>query len=222
MPTGLTNVAYLAAGTNHSVALKTDGTLVAWGDNAAGQTNIPNTLTNVASVAAGARHTAVLRANGTVIIIGDCTADPYSLTNVLALAAGHRFTVALKNDGTLVAWGDNASGQTNVPNTLTNVQTLACGPSRTVALPYTSVLSYPVDVRKDLLVIYNSNFPESVQMKDYYFTFAPGNPAHNIPASYGSYAFTSDESRNAGMVDRGMLLAMACCVCIRALEISLA
>jgi len=41
------------------------------------------------------------------------------------------------------------------------------------------------------------------QMKDYYFTFAPGNPAHNSPGSYGSYAFTSDESRNAGMVKFG-------------------
>ncbi len=76
--------------------------------------------------------------------------------------------MALRNDGTLLAWGSNTSGQTTVPASLTNVQAIACGQARVVTLPYSPALSYPVDVRRDLLVIYNSNFTDSVQMKDYY------------------------------------------------------
>ncbi len=179
VPVNATNVAYIAAGTNHSVALRKDGTLVAWGDNAAGQTNVSG-LSSVAAVAAGTRHTAVLLTNGMVTIVGDCTTAPSSATNVLQIAAGHRFTVALKNDYTLVAWGDNALGQTNVPSGLTNVQSIACGPNRTVALPYTPAFSYPVDVKRDLLVIYNSNFTDGVTMKDYYLTHRPRLAGVNV------------------------------------------
>ena len=46
-PAASTNVMAVAAGYNHSVALKNDGTLVAWGDNFDGQTNVPVGLTNV-------------------------------------------------------------------------------------------------------------------------------------------------------------------------------
>ena len=81
--------------------------------------------------------------------------------------------MALRNDGTLLAWGSNTSGQTTVPASLTNVQAIACGQARVVTLPYSPALSYPVDVRRDLLVIYNSNFTGSVQMKDYYLAHRP-------------------------------------------------
>ena len=134
----------------------------------------------MASVAAGARHTAVLKSDGSVLILGDCAAAPSGLANVLSLAAGDRFTVALKNDGNLVAWGDNASGQTNIPAGLTNIQTMACGPSRTVALPYTSVLSYPVDVRKDFLVLYNTNSVGSTGVKNYYLANRRGVANANV------------------------------------------
>ena len=53
MPNGLTNVVAIAAGYFHSVALKADGTVVAWGDNGQRQLNMPEGLTNVVSIAAG-------------------------------------------------------------------------------------------------------------------------------------------------------------------------
>jgi hypothetical protein len=39
VPAGLNNVAAIAAGSMHSLALKTDGTMIAWGVNNHDQTN---------------------------------------------------------------------------------------------------------------------------------------------------------------------------------------
>src|SRR5258708_26136023 len=43
VPPGLSNVVGIAAGDSHSLALKADGTVVAWGGNNNGQTNVPAT-----------------------------------------------------------------------------------------------------------------------------------------------------------------------------------
>jgi alpha-tubulin suppressor-like RCC1 family protein len=43
----LKNVVAIAAGYYHSLALKSDGTVVAWGYNYEGETNVPAGLTNV-------------------------------------------------------------------------------------------------------------------------------------------------------------------------------
>jgi hypothetical protein len=53
-------VAALAGGGAHSVALLTNGSVVAWGDNRYGQCNLPATLTNAVAIAAGNAHTLVL------------------------------------------------------------------------------------------------------------------------------------------------------------------
>jgi alpha-tubulin suppressor-like RCC1 family protein len=50
------------------VALKNDGTLVAWGFNDYGQCNVPSGLTGVTQVAAGNYHTVALKKNRTLII----------------------------------------------------------------------------------------------------------------------------------------------------------
>jgi len=47
----------VAAGRAHSVALKNDGTVVAWGDNSGGQTNIGAGPNGIKSIAAGGDHT---------------------------------------------------------------------------------------------------------------------------------------------------------------------
>jgi alpha-tubulin suppressor-like RCC1 family protein len=47
----------VAEGHIHTVALKSNGTLIAWGDNASGQCNVPSGLTGVTQVAAGGYHT---------------------------------------------------------------------------------------------------------------------------------------------------------------------
>jgi alpha-tubulin suppressor-like RCC1 family protein len=56
----LTNVVQIATGDYHGLALKRDGTVVAWGFNDVGQCNVPPGLTNVVAIAARAKHSMVL------------------------------------------------------------------------------------------------------------------------------------------------------------------
>ena len=67
VPAGLSDVRAIAAGYNHSLALRSNGLVVAWGDNSGGQTNVPTTLSNVMAIAGGAYHSLALRSNGTVL-----------------------------------------------------------------------------------------------------------------------------------------------------------
>ena len=127
----------VSAGALHTVALKADGTVLAWGDNSQGQLGDGTTtqrtspvavsgLSDVVAVAAGHSHTVALKADGTVLAWGlnsdgelgnGTTTNRLSpmavpgLTGVVALEAGGYHTVALKADGTVRAWGDNQYGQ---------------------------------------------------------------------------------------------------------------
>ncbi|MDY0150656.1 MAG: FlgD immunoglobulin-like domain containing protein [Candidatus Cloacimonas sp.] len=127
MPAGNDFIA-IAGGGWHSVALKSDGSLVAWGWNDYGQCNVP-TGNDYVAIAAGGYHSVALRSNGTLVVWG---ANDYGQCNVpqgndfVAIAAGGdddgylpeqglSFSLALKSDGSVVAWGNNAWGQCNVP-----------------------------------------------------------------------------------------------------------
>lgn len=130
--------AKIAGGGSHSLLLQSDGTVVAWGDNASGQTNVPPGLSNVVSVAAGQSHSLALRFDGTVVAWGDNASGqtnvPSGLSNVVAIAGGNTHSLALAADGTVVAWGDNTLGQTNVPSGLSNVVAIAAGGAHCLAL----------------------------------------------------------------------------------------
>jgi hypothetical protein len=138
VPAGLAEVAAIAAGDNHSVALKQDGTVVAWGDNSWGQTTVPAGLSGVFAVAAGFQFTVALKSDGTIAAWGfnwDGETDvPAGLAGVKAIAAGGGHSLALKTDGTVVAWGNNFIGQTAVPVGLNGVTAVAAGGSHSVAL----------------------------------------------------------------------------------------
>lgn len=56
VPPGLSNVIAISAGGWHSLALKSDGTVVAWGWNSYGQTTIPAGLSSVTAISAGLYH----------------------------------------------------------------------------------------------------------------------------------------------------------------------
>ena len=114
------------------------GTVVAWGQNNYGQTNVPPGLTDVIAVAAGAAHSLALKADGTVVAWGSNyngqTNVPANLTNVIAIACGNYHCLAVRNDGTVAAWGDNTDGQTNIPSGLSNVIAVAGGRTYSLAL----------------------------------------------------------------------------------------
>src|SRR5439155_10850096 len=82
-----------AAGSYHQLALNGDGTVVAWGSNSNGQTNVPVGLSNVVAIAAGDNDSLALKSDGTVIGWGGDnswvqTTPPAGLSNVVAIAAG--------------------------------------------------------------------------------------------------------------------------------------
>ena len=80
----------VAAGASHSLVVKSDGTLLAWGSNGYGQLGDSSTTTRPTPVAAG------------------------TFSGVTAVAAGANHSLALKSDGTVWAFGSNASGQLGV------------------------------------------------------------------------------------------------------------
>ena len=134
---GLSDVTALAGGWEHTIALKSDGTVWTWGRNSDGQLgdgtntqrNIPvqvSGLNGVTAVACGYGHSITLKSDGTVWTwggndygqLGDgATTDSTTpvqvngLSDVTAIAGGGYHTIALKSDGTVLAWGSNDYGQ---------------------------------------------------------------------------------------------------------------
>ena len=100
VPVGLTNVTAIAAGGNHSLALKSDGSVVAWGANTYGQATIPLGLTDVVAIAAGSDHSVAVKTNGTVVAWGLNTTGqasvPAGLNRITAVAAGWNHTLVLR------------------------------------------------------------------------------------------------------------------------------
>ena len=132
VPPGLCNVVAISAGAGDVLALKSDGTVVAWGGGLA--TDVPADLSNVVAVAAGRYHSLALKNDGTVVAwgFGLATNVPSGLNNVVAVAAGWQHSLAVKNDGTVVAWGSGTA--TNVPAGLRNVVAVAAGNGSSLAL----------------------------------------------------------------------------------------
>lgn len=99
----------------------------AWGDNSAGQCQIPASLTNAQAVAGGYRHSLGLRNDGTVMAWGfnnfGQTNVPVGLTNVAAVAGGEYYSLALQSNGTVTVWGN----QNAAPAGLSNVTAIAAG-----------------------------------------------------------------------------------------------
>jgi len=133
----LSNVVDVSAGWNHSVALKSNGTVWAWGHNTAGElgngsttnSTIPVQVTgliDIVAISAGYNYTIALKSDGTVWAwgynnygqLGDDSSSSRStagivpnLSNVIAIAAGSHHTAAVKSDGTVWTWGYNYYGQ---------------------------------------------------------------------------------------------------------------
>ena len=121
----------IATGQAHSAALRSDGTVVAWGDNTVGQTNVPDGLTNVVALCAGQHFTLALKFDGSVAAWGDNgsgqTNVPAAATDVVAIAAGAWHGLVLRSDGVIVGWGSDLFGAYDVPSGVTNVIDIAAG-----------------------------------------------------------------------------------------------
>jgi hypothetical protein len=143
VPSGLAGVTAIAAGSNYSLALKGDGTVVAWGCNGfdGEPCTVPSGLAGVTAVAAGFFHSLALKGDGTVVAwscyldFGQCSV-PSSLAGVTAIAAGFVHSLALKGDGSVFAWGCGSGdfGQCSVPSGLAGVTAIAAGQTHSLAL----------------------------------------------------------------------------------------
>lgn len=94
---------------SHSLALRSDGTVVAWGDDSESQASVPAGLTAAKQVAAGGYHSLVLLNNGTVVGFGSnaegqIRVPPAAKSGIVSIAAGVYSSLALKADGSIVAW----------------------------------------------------------------------------------------------------------------------
>ena len=125
----------IAAGKSHIVGLKSDGTVVAVGDNECGQCNVSD-WTDIVAISAGTAYTVGLKSDGTVVVCGDYEYDVSDWTDIVAISAGGGwgfYTVGLKSDGTVVAVGDNKYGQCNVSD-WTDIIAISAGKSHVVGL----------------------------------------------------------------------------------------
>jgi hypothetical protein len=91
----LNGIIAIAAGDYHSLALKADGTVVAWGNNGFGQSTVPSGLSGVIAIAGGRGHSLALRSDGTVVAWGADGYVPSGLSGVIAIAAGGDLSLAL-------------------------------------------------------------------------------------------------------------------------------
>jgi alpha-tubulin suppressor-like RCC1 family protein len=140
----LTDWANVAAGNQHCVAVKTNGTLWSWGFNSSGQLGQGNTdrrsspvqigsLTDWRSVTAGGNFSIAVKMNGTLWSwgqnqygqLGQNNTSYYrsspvqigALTTWASSEAGNGHAAAVKADGTMWVWGRNNSGQLGLSDT---------------------------------------------------------------------------------------------------------
>ena len=125
----------IATGGKHTVGLKSDGTMVAVGENDDGQCGVSE-WADIVAVAAGYDHTVGLKSDGTVVAVGSNDSgqcDVSEWTDIVAISAGRIHTVGLKSDGTVVAVGSNSSGQCDVSE-WTDIVAISAGQDYTVGL----------------------------------------------------------------------------------------
>lgn len=101
---GIGGVIAIAGSYEHSIALKSDGTVWTWGNNSYGQLgNGKNTDSNIAVQVSG-------------------------LEGVIAIAGGRSYTIAIRSDNTIWAWGANGCGQLgNGKSTSSNIPVQVSG-----------------------------------------------------------------------------------------------
>jgi hypothetical protein len=130
----LDNVTAISAGRGFSLALRKDGTVVAWGDSQYGASDVPPGLSNVVAVTAGWTDSLALRRDGTVVGWGN-PKPPSGLSNIVAVAAAREWyghNLALRNDGTVVEWGPN--GLERSVAGLSNMIAISAGAAHCLAL----------------------------------------------------------------------------------------
>ena len=125
----------VASGNGHTVAIRSDGLLWAWGQNASGQLGDGSTIDRLSptqigssswiAVSVGLNHTIAVRSGGTLFTwglgtggqLGDGTviskSSPVQIgsSSWTAVSSWDLHTAAIRSDGALFTWGPNGNGQ---------------------------------------------------------------------------------------------------------------
>ena len=125
----------VAAGSEHTVGLTSNGTVVAVGGNDYGQCGVGDWV-DIIQVAAAEQHTVGLTNNGTVVAVGgndygQCGVGDW--VDIVQVGTGYYHTVGLTSNGTVVAVGLNVYGQCSVGDWVDIIQ-VAAGEQHTVGL----------------------------------------------------------------------------------------
>jgi alpha-tubulin suppressor-like RCC1 family protein len=115
----------LDAGWRHVCALNEESKVVCWGNNASGQTAVPENLGLVTQVSAGGEHTCAITATGFAkcwgLNTGGQSSVPQDLGRVSQISAGYDNTCAVTETGQARCWGLNSYGSSTVPQDLGKV-----------------------------------------------------------------------------------------------------
>ncbi|MBK8102321.1 MAG: hypothetical protein IPK30_03290 [Cellvibrionales bacterium] len=140
-------VVQIAAAQNNSIALKSDGTVIAWGNNISTWAKPPEGLSDVVEIHAKSQLFLARKSNGTVVAwgvnyVGELNI-PAGLGKVISMASGgmHNLVVVESPStgglGGVVAWGLNLDGQANVPSAAQSfVSKVAAGNYYSMALKF--------------------------------------------------------------------------------------
>ena len=108
----------VSAGTNHTCALRPDGTIHCWGNNSHGQAEDSQPGMKYTQVSAGDDHTCGLTDEGSVDCWGDNTdlraQDKIGHFTQMSAGGSHNCAVSA-GDGSVVCWGGNYYGQSTPP-----------------------------------------------------------------------------------------------------------
>jgi hypothetical protein len=122
-------------GPSHGLALRKDGSILAWGIDDCGQAT-PPAGNDFVAIAAGYYHSIALKSDGSIVAWGDNTFGQTTApagNDFVEIAAGLDHNIARRADGSLVGWGFNGFGQTSVPAGKNFVQ-IAAGEHHSLAL----------------------------------------------------------------------------------------
>jgi len=175
---GQTNLTTLVvtAGQAHALALRSDGSVWAWGTNRDGELGLGTNnlvsapqrvanVTNVISVSAGALHSLAVQSSGMVWAWGlnsdgrlgngtfttSTNPVPVSrITNAVMVAAGGSHSLAVLANGQVMAWGSNLGGQLGTGNTISTNQPVQAG-------SFTNVITVVAGTNFSLALTANGN-----------------------------------------------------------------
>ena len=199
IPLGLTNVTAIAAGAYHSLALKSDGTVVGWGANWNGQINIPGDLTNVIAIAAGNSHSIALKSDGTVVGWGANWSGqldfPTNLRGVTAISSGtwadHNLALVQGTFLTLQRSGDPSE---DIPVTLTLGGTAQLGLDYANPVASYTLPSGSTETGLNPYTLVNDSTPEFDETSVIY-----GTPAAETEASFTPFTLTIVDDDGSGV-----------------------